>query len=301
MRRKAPGNTDLSINQPEPNVFTGECYASSGEKVYLRMELLTEKNKSSWSQYTACTLRFSKIRSLVGDMPFFIDEITLANGCKEYLYDFGDKKEFILEKSGFSGDEFNQFIQLMGKNGFHKNGEHRKLLWKTTGGADHMCTSTAGGGHRFIVYASKSPDFLITDVPKIDLDGLTIKDYITLYRDILISIGSDFSQLQSFRNRGIFRNPYNLIENTHKGLAMALHGFSGAIAKLFFPEMTCMEVEPVKAMYSLIKKSLNQDDIIVVGGPSLYGEASLKIKIPALVDLYQKHQLPPPSKQLDNK
>jgi hypothetical protein len=77
-----------------------------------------------------------------------------------------------------------------------------------------------------------------------------------LYGDILISVGSDFSEKESFHNRGISRNPYWVFEEKYSGLSMILHGFTGAVADKFFSEKKIMCVKPIGSMQAIIKNQL---------------------------------------------
>ena len=79
-------------------------------------------------------------------------------------------------------------------------------------------------------------------------------------RDILIVVGSDFSNEEYFHNRGIFRNPYWILENKYAGLSMLLHGFSAVVAQEYFPSIKCMHVIPVGSMQSILCKELKLGD-----------------------------------------
>ncbi len=56
-----------------------------------------------------------------------------------------------------------------------------------------------------------------------------------------------------------------MIEGTYKGLAMALHGFTGAVAKKYFSTKQTMFVQPITAMQFQISSTLQADDYIVKG------------------------------------
>jgi hypothetical protein len=105
----------------------------------------------------------------------------------------------------------------------------------------------------YIVYVTKNPDFSIQNAAN---KKLNLKNFIESYSDILISVGTDFTAEDSFHNRGISRNPYWVFEEKYSGLSMLLHGFTGAVAEMFFPEKKFMKVKPVGIMQCIIKKNL---------------------------------------------
>ena len=54
-----------------------------------------------------------------------------------------------------------------------------------------------------------------------------------------------------------------MIQNDYKGISMVLHGFSGAVAKKFFPERVEMRVKPMPSMQLIIFETLGRDDYTV--------------------------------------
>ena len=118
----------------------------------------------------------------------------------------------------------------------------------------------------YVVYASKhGAGYSLSTI-----DGA--KDFEQNYNHILMSVDAAFEPKESetgfvmnersFTNRGIFRNPVSIIENTHKGLAMLLHGFSAAVAQKFFPEKEHMEVSPIASMQYILYHSLPRDAFV---------------------------------------
>lgn len=50
-RAVLPEETPLSPQKLEEGVYTASSYSENGEKIYLRMERITEKNHTAWNQY----------------------------------------------------------------------------------------------------------------------------------------------------------------------------------------------------------------------------------------------------------
>ena len=165
------------------------------------------------------------------------------------------KYDDIKEVTGFTDKEYVDFTE---KALALKNKTHNKiieLISANSVGINHMCTHFDPESSNFVVYISKNRDFSIPDADK-TMNECTLKNFIELYNDILISVGSDFSKKESFNNRGISRNPYWVFEEKYSGLSMLLHGFTGTVADKFFPEKNMMLVKPVGSMQTIIKKHL---------------------------------------------
>lgn len=265
------------LSQVKEHVFKGKSFTSKGEVFYLHMELLTKENEEAWTQYAhqAKLMTNGSECSLTGignklKLGYVIDEIT--DEMKDiWRYD-GKKNKNYLPETGFSEQEFDELVQQLGTKGFQpfyyysqkcaggKAKEKLLILGMNWVGCGNMCT-VADGTSRYIVYATKKPEFNILDIPK--SGSLTLKEFRTYYDNILMSVGSDFSQKDSFENRGIFRNPFNVVDETYNGIAMSLHAFAGAVAERYFPEKKSMVVSPIPIMQVLICASLKAEDVSI--------------------------------------
>ncbi|MCH9756933.1 MAG: hypothetical protein K0U37_07070 [Gammaproteobacteria bacterium] len=287
--------------QIEPNVFVGRSIAASGEPVYLRMELVTEENESHWRQYQAYSKMMSEGngRSILPYLTYFIKASLVGDDQVRYTFQDGSGRSYI-EESGLSVEEFAQFITHLGENGFTSKTRKSAALAENSSGSNHMSISSLSGSS-YIIFASKTPDFLIQEVSVIEPSS-SIKAFKSEYDNLLMTVGSDFSCPTSFHNRGISRNPLSVIDGTHKGLAMILHGFTAAVAKRFFPSKLHMRVKPVGAMQHLICTSFKPEEVTIEGGiftqvaekakgtmedpRSSYESGLNTIDISALVELY---------------
>jgi hypothetical protein len=141
-----------------------------------------------------------------------------------------------------------------------RNCEPHSSKWKALGEVPRGAYAKNFSLGEYVVYASKhGAEYTL---PIITQHSDSVKDFEQNYNNILMSVNAEFEPKEtvfgfvmneiSYTNRGIFRNPVSIIENTHKGLAMILHGFSAAVAQKFFPEKEYMEVSPIASMQYIL-------------------------------------------------
>lgn len=242
-------NNLIQIEEFEPHVIQegvfGATFNKNGESLFLRMELLTEANEKSWTQFKTrtCWVANQNSRGLLSGLVKLAGKINCP------------KHEEVKEVTGFTEEEYITFTEKAISLKKKTDGKIVNLLEANSVGSNHMYTSFQPGELHYIVYISKNPNFSIQNA---DMTGkeINFKNFIKSYNDILISVGSDFSAEHSFHNRGISRNPYWVFEEKYSGLSMLLHGFSGAVADKYFPEKKFMHVRPVGSMQCIIKKNL---------------------------------------------
>lgn len=273
---KKNGEIDKEIYQIEPNVFVSESRANSGETIYLRMELITEKNKPYIDQY----LRQVRSPSVSGDgrcgLLSYLTRYIEPVGADKYAFTANSTElsweakwsgnlcplDKIKELSGYSDEELQELIQWMGKNGFHSKNEKRPDLHDTICGAGFLISIIEPG--YYFVYASKNPEFCINKTTLVSKETpSTLKNFISQYKDLLICVGSTYCEESSY-SRGIFRNPITVIDKTYKRTSLALLGFSGAVAYRFLNKKT-IYIGPVARMPGILCSALRNDEFVVKG------------------------------------
>ena len=284
-----------------PGVFIGRATTKAGEPIYLRMELIIEENKLYWQQYKihSTMMAADNSRSVLGYLATKSTKITESDGSIRYEYN-GPISESILKYIGFDEAELNEFICYLGKQGFIGNEQAQRVLLANSAGSNHM--ALLENDQRYVVYVTQTPDFsILSKKPYVYGEILSLKEYITQYRELLMCVGSDFSGIEVFRNRGIFRNPISVIDHTYKGISMVLHAFSGAVAKKYFPEKKEMQVRPVGAMELILCQSLKAEAIRIDGSTVQDVLINVKmtdpetksyhIKVDALADYYHSFNI----------
>lgn len=267
--RSATGTQAAQAINTEPQmiadgVFIGEGRAKSGEKFFLKMEKITPRNKAHWHKYLQATLYLcGGGRSLLKDLIRTTEKATAADGTRYYRNEHYDE---VAPLVGQSKEEFHAFINLLGKRGFSSAPEDkskRAALMDIDAGAGSFSLGTSD--EFYVICAMKKADFQMPVANNHEnlSEPLNLKEYLSLYGDLLMCVSANFSWKDGFHSRGIFRNPCNTIANTHKGIAMILHGFTGTVAKKYFPDKQALFVKPITSMQYLISSSLQPDDYSV--------------------------------------
>lgn len=208
-------------------------------------QLLTETNAKCWSHFKDMNRWVAN-----GDSRGILSGLVSLAGKVSY-----PKHEDVKEATGFTEDEYTQFTEKAISLKKKTNDKIVELLKANSVGIGHMYTGFRPNDQRYIVYISKNPNFSIQNFD-ITNKNFSLKAYIESYSDILITVGTDFSEGVSFYNRGISRNPYWVFEEKYSGLSMLLHGFCAVVADKYFPEKKMMTVKPVGSMQCIIKKNL---------------------------------------------
>lgn len=282
-------STSLQTLSPEfepsiikDGVFGARFYNKDGEPLFLRMELLTPDKAECWAQFQRMAMKFIGYTGLFTNL---VDNAGTEN-CPAY-----DKA--IAERTGFSKEEYDQFNNKATQVK-EKKPKISLLLEKNQSGITALWTSASKANElRYIVYVSKNPNF---SIPLVKDQDANLKTFFNKFSDILISMGSDFTEESSFHNRGISRNPYWVFEGKYEGLSMLLHGFTAKVAEKFFHEKVLMEVMPIGSMLRIIKDNLKPGEGYFQNGPEKTDITDLTIgtaqsgtcyiQTPALVRIY---------------
>lgn len=289
-----PSNSSLTSGEPfivQEGIY-GATFNKNGESLFLRMELLTEANTKCWAHFKqmSCWVANQNSRGVLSGLVKKAGEINYP------------KHEEVKEVTGFTDEEYIAFTEKAISLKRKTDNKIVNLLEANSVGSNHLCTGFQLGKPRYIIYISKNPNFSIQNAYLEGKKNQNLKNFIESYHDILISVGSDFSEedKESFHNRGISRNPYWVFEEKYSGLSMLLHGFSGAVAHKFFPQKKLMSVRPVGSMQCIIKKNLFPNegyiehegiktDITTLEFSSTDPQGSLNyITVSALKRIYQK-------------
>ncbi|QLH36747.1 MAG: hypothetical protein HWD61_11895 [Parachlamydiaceae bacterium] len=217
---------DFSPYFLQEGVFGATLNRENESPIFLRMELLTKDNFTSWKKFKEMNdwVANCHSRGVLSNL------IRMAGESRYPNY------ETIKEVTGFTYQEYEAFTEKAVKLK-SQNDKIANIIAHNCVGSNHMVTSFEQGKLRYIVYASKNPTFSIQDAYKhIISNPCNLKNYITAYSDILITMGTDFSENDYFHNRGISRNPYWVFEGKYAGLSILLHGFTGVVANTYFPE-----------------------------------------------------------------
>ncbi len=290
---------DIEPTELTPGVYIGEGRAKSGEKFYLRMERVDASNYLFWRLYVDATNKFiDSGRGLLKRLMHFTRSVEGVGGEKQFV---NENYSAFASEVGMNAEEFQQLVDMLGQGGYCAGPDRRKrgAMLQVGDGSGHLYLGLDGS--TYVTFASRCREISTTGLAttsdactaaemtksndalsqpgefrgvsatviknSLDRDAddasrrISLKDYFSLYGDVLMCVGSQFGHGKSwYSNRGIFRNPYSVIKNDYKGIAMVLHEFSGAVAKKFFPERTEMIVKPIASMQLIICETLRRDD-----------------------------------------
>ncbi|MBA2368301.1 MAG: hypothetical protein H0V82_04670 [Candidatus Protochlamydia sp.] len=220
--------------------FFGTSVMRNNEKIFLRMESITQENTEGWRHHRMLTEYIAN-----GNNRGVLSGLLELAGTNDY-YCYDDAKD----ATGFSYEEYQtltaKLIELKKKT----NNKIVNVVKANSAGSQFMRTNVGN----FIIYASNNKNFSMKDTEKAKFN---LKSYIEAYSNILISVGSDFSSdKESVHNRGIFRNPYWVTEEKYGGLSMLLFGMAGAVAEKFFPKKNQLRVKPLGSQQCILVKNL---------------------------------------------
>ncbi len=253
-----------------PDHFVGQARASTGEIIYLHMQLITAENQPYWQQYIKASIDMGYSARCAGLFPQIIRHTRKMKHQNSTQYTCGSffsyNKSFFKSATGYTWQEFDAFVNALGQKGFIDTYKADVLKLNTVG-SHHI--EPYHDGHRYIIYATKTEHFDIqaTKLSKNPFQILPFKSYVEQYQNLLMCVTGDFNHMQYYENRGIFRNPYSVIENKHKNISMLLHAFSAAVAKHFFSQRI-LRIRPVSFMQQIICKTLESEDLTITGSSS---------------------------------
>lgn len=117
----------------------------------------------------------------------------------------------------------------------------------------------------YVAYISKKPITGPLSLPKTESN---LKIFKEKYKDILMSVGVRLDDSKPlFENRGIFRNPFSVIEGGYSNIATQLHAFTGKVMKervnqtLGGKEKLYFSVSPINNMKDILVKKIGLERI----------------------------------------
>ncbi len=232
------------VKEIESGLYVAEGTTAAGEKIYFGLERLeTQDQRDAWIYYSdACQKLVDKDRGWL-----------VAVGTKAY-----DKKAYTKlnkEEVFKTVDEasFKKLVRGMRKMGFTPKGKK----WETLHATRH---GMAGFGPYFsshVAYISTKP---ITKRLSKPASIGTYKEIASKYGRIIMSVCSTVSDTKPiYENRGIFRNPLNLIKGNYANIACMLHVFTAKAMKN--QNMQHLTVRALPFMKELLVKTIGSDKI----------------------------------------
>ncbi len=235
------------ICQITEGVYTAQCRLPTGETVYFGMENVMDSEEKWHKWYTFKERTHHMVNSNRG-------LISCASRCL--------KKPEHIQKAVESGkygteEEFARFLEQLKEREIYPDGKRFEALVGISAGVAGLCSPD------FMAYISKKPVTGYITLPNDPpVKGDTIAFYRQDYDDLLMVIGVSFNKSypQIFINRGIFQNPFRLINGECPNIATRLHCFTGKVVRDFLNDEldTCkmyMTVAPIPEMFDIMIKA----------------------------------------------
>lgn len=234
-------------------VYTAEGRTEKGENIYFGMELIDDTSREIWRDYS--TAAYNLCDGILRRMVRFLDD---ENKLKD-----------LQPHSGLSEEEFKNLTSQFRTRGLHPQGKLAEAISDIPGGiVGFMIEPNLSGPFApatYVAYISKKPITGPLSLPKTESN---LKIFKEKYKDILMSVGVRLDDSKPlFENRGIFRNPFSVIEGGYSNIATQLHAFTGKVMKerinqiLGDKEKLYMSVSPIHNMKELLVKKIGLERI----------------------------------------
>lgn len=280
------------VVQVADGVYAGSSKTQAGEDIYFGMERVDASNIETWDFYRTYIELFG-VRSGGGALFF------LARKAATDIKDFDEETR---KSFGMGDEELLKFKNMLLEKGFNTRAKSKDLENIRGGVAGFNVFLSTDAMPYFVVYASKKPV-----VGKFPLPTKTkpkdMKEFMINYDNLIMSVGSWLTHNKDFyQNRGIFRNPFNIVEGNFKNISLQLHGFSAAVMEKFYPERKFMIVYALPSMTNILEKNLKPGDaylgeknipeelkkVMPRAGGLGFEDIPIIIKTPALAKFYKE-------------
>lgn len=253
-KRRISKSVSISpVREVSTGVYTAEGRTEKGEKIYFGMELIDDTSRAIWRDYSTSAEKLCS--GILGRMVRFLDDENKLNDLRQY--------------TGLSEEEFKDLTIQFRKRGLHSQGKLAKAFRDLKGGiVGFMIEPNLRGPFApatYVAYISKTP---ITGPLSIPQTKSNLKLFKEQYQDILMSVGVRLdSSRPLFKNRGIFRNPFSVIEGGYSNISTQLHAFTGKVMQecvnqtLGDNEKLYMSVSPIDNMKEILVKKIGLDRI----------------------------------------
>lgn len=277
------------VHITEDGVFTAEAIAPTGEKIYFAMESLGN-DKKKWNKYkTEAAFLVTGGNEWVGTIGNLIDIASRIN-------DEVALNEFLATSTypDFWTSDQQRFEYLKEKL------RNRNIEADSPKGKELLTIPNASNGvnvsqQTHMVYISKSP--ICNRADFVSLSSNTgFGSYVDSYGHLILSVGVMINLIKDIvENRGIFRNPWSVIEGGYGGLSMMAHSFTCMVIEDYFSSVQTFKVRPFKKMAEIFVNSLPKEQITVNGirgdlydgGFEFEGEVEVLVPVKILADLHR--------------
>lgn len=240
-----------SVKELHNGLYTAEGITAAGEKIYLGFERLdTQAERDAWQGYSdAC-------QKLVDDSKGWLVFLgTHAHDKNEYKK-LKDEEQF----QNMDSSSFKKLIRAMRKGGFTPQGNK----WENVHATRH---GMAGFGPQFSSYVAYISTKPITERLYNTASLRTYSEIESHYGHLVMSVCTTVStEKPVYENRGIFRNPLNLIKGGYSNVSCLLHVFTAKAMKFLNQSPNAshrqyLTVRALPTMKEIIVKTIGNDKV----------------------------------------
>lgn len=237
--RETTSSQNRIIQEIVPNkLYASTGSASTGEPIYFGMEFIDQTNFAQWTNYQ----KLSHYRT-----NFYFSPRLLS---KE------DRLKYF-KNSGYEQKEYEEFCDSIYEKVSQRSEEMNSQLKEDFRSAIGAFDFMPDDGY-YVAYISKMP---VTSYFSHPAGLLTLKTYHEGYKNLLMCVRcKDIANTAVYNNRGIFKGLRCLVDGGYGGLALKLHGFTGAVFET--KGKTHMSVAPLPKMYEILESQIPQDKLL---------------------------------------
>lgn len=240
-----------SVKELQNGLYVAEGTTSTGEKIYFGYERLdTQAERQSWQCYAVAS------QKLVDEQKGWLVVLgKLANDKKEYKK-YTNEEHF----KNIDSSSLKKLVRSLRKGGFTPQDKKWEILHATR----HGMAGFDAHFSSYVAYISTKP--ITGRLPKAPSLG-TYKDVESHYNHLVMSVCTTVStEKPVYENRGIYRNPLNLIKGTHSNVGCMLHVFTAKAMKCInqapnASHVQYLTVRALPAMKEILVKTIGTDKI----------------------------------------
>jgi hypothetical protein len=272
------------VHKIEDNVFTANAVAPTGEPIYLAMEPMGDGKK--WESYRTSAQFLTNGGDFFASIGKLAELGSLINDGVELNKFF--ERCTIPEFWTYDKARFEELITKL---------KERKITLESAKAKELNTIPHASNGmnvreQTHVVYVSKVPVTGIANFDRSSSDNqFDFGRYVTKYDSLVMSVGVKIEDI--VENRGIFRNPWSIIQGGYGGISMMVHSFTCMVIQEHWPSVKLFEVRPLKNMGEIFMNSVPKEQFTINGiqADQYHGgfetEQNILVPIEVLADLHR--------------
>lgn len=229
------------IQEILPNrLYVSSGVAATGEPIYFGMEFVDQDNEINWEIYQKQSYYYKS--------NFYFSSTVLSK----------ERRQDYFSDSGYEQAEYEILCNNIVQKASQRTREEMSELQDSYKAGFGAFGVSADAGC-YVSYISKEPVISYFTHPN---DPVSFKGYHEGYKNLLMSVRcKDIANTAVYNNRGISRGLKSFLDGGYGGLALKLHGFTGAVFETM--GKTHMSVAPLPKMLEILKAKIPEDKLLI--------------------------------------